>query len=474
MNIPRREFEERQYIEAAFFLQVPVKKLRALHFVVSTPIEFNAIDSPIFNIDGSYNYYIKYYQNKVYYYGNIPVLMLLCSAYIISEKQAFQLQPMLTKLREWTQRNQAIAEILERHQRDLRYALERYGSDVPTFQLQNFSLKTINKIMAKHKGSAEFVGNDLKLTFNKIRCGNDIEGYVNYKSITVFLPFNKFGTRNLNSNRIIYTFQKFSLDTCDKINGIPALHPHISGGDAEFCFGNRDEDWRIYAMSYNFPFIIDLIYESLHTYNPSSPYIHISMLINVIKTLNMVYKDYKKLNPASTPGVLASHIFRGVNTCPKCYTILGVDGACIRDRCRANPLAVINCDRCGVAMERIEWDAEHRQYKWVCRNTSCTKSPDFIKPPLPEGTLVCRVCGDPLDIEDSNMEFSRTSFGGRVAEIDRSHQYNCYSCHNEEHQHILNIWQYIQDTTTGTIIDLLPYHSTIDFTRETVRWNEHQ
>ena len=463
MNTTRREFEERQYIEAAFFLQVPAKKLRMLHIAPVTPLEFDAINAIAHKLNE--RHYIKYYQDKFYYRGNPSANELLCSAYLINVKQTFQLVSMLNKLHLWEKRNLAINETYKSYHENLQYALSKY-SEISTYQLQNFSIRTINKIMAKHKGYAEFTEDSLKLTFNKIKCGNEIEGYINYKAITVFLPLSKMGTRNLNSNRIIYTFQKFSIDTYDKIVGVPTLHPHISSwGSSEFCFGNRDGDWDIYAETYNFPFMIDLIYESLHTFNPASPYIHVNTLINIIKTLNVVYKDYRKMNPQSNPSELASHIFRGVNKCNRCGTILSPEGVCFVEGCHANPNATVSCNRCGIDMERGEWNNGHSAYNWICRNTSCSNSPDYVRPPMPPMPL-CRICGQELRIESTQATLTNSSFGGGV--VTRG-SYTTFVCGNREHSRN-GIWQFVRNNDTNALTDLREHHYPEEFEREIERW----
>ena len=467
INNPRRTFEERVYIESAFFLQISAKKLHSLYIVPVSHVEFKTIDS-LEIIGGEVKY--KVLNGKIYYENPYTStgMMILCSAYIVKEHQAFQLGLMINKLNAWRDKNEKINNIFKRYKSNLASDLSDYIDTVPYFSPKVFNIKQINKVMAKHKGFAEMSNGDIKLTFNKIRSGNDVEGYVNYKFISVFLPINDIGIRNLNSNRIIYGFQKFSFDSNDRVHGIYTLHPHIAN-NGDFCWGNRSSDWELYSGTYNFPFMIDLLYESLNTFNPASPYLHVNTIINIIKTLTVVYKDYRKLNPAKTPNELANHIFSGVNVCRSCSTVLGTDGKCFRDGCRANENAIITC-RCGVTMERGEWEGQ--QYNWICRNVTCLNSIDHVEPPTPptlptpanpEG-LLCRICHEPLvRYSNENSDFNHV---GNIPEAS----YRGFCCRNRDHS-LRDIWQYGQNVLTGEVIDLFRHHNHDSFVHEMDLWN---
>ena len=84
------------------------------------------------------------------------------------------------------------------------------------------------------------------MLFKNVKCGNETEGYIQYKSIEVFLSDSYFPSRT------IFTFNKFFYDTAWSIGKMGSLHPHISD-EGCFCFGNRKGDYTLYTEGRSYP-----------------------------------------------------------------------------------------------------------------------------------------------------------------------------------------------------------------------------
>jgi hypothetical protein len=112
------------------------------------------------------------------------------------------------------------------------------------------------------------------MNFKQIKVGNDVEGYVSYKNIeiTFDLRFKLLRTR--------FYFNKFMYDTGWEMD--LSMHPHIG---SYVCYGNRADDFNAYLAHHNFPFLLDLIKETVNSYYPERPFIDIRKLGSRIKAV---------------------------------------------------------------------------------------------------------------------------------------------------------------------------------------------
>jgi hypothetical protein len=126
----------------------------------------------------------------------------------------------------------------------------------------------------KMKIKLEKTDQNIIMNFKQIKVGNDVEGYVSYKNIeiTFDLRFKLLRTR--------FYFNKFMFDTKWGID-LP-MHPHIS---SYVCYGNRADDFNAYLAHHNFPFLLDLIKETVNSYYPERPFIYIKKLGSRIKAV---------------------------------------------------------------------------------------------------------------------------------------------------------------------------------------------
>lgn len=447
INASPRIFSDKEYLSASFFLQVPAKKMKSINFIPVSPFEYGQLDMPEYR-NNDYGIKLKYGNNIIYYVGTPKETRLLCIGYILTYFDVFQVNGMLMSLMDWEERNSNIDCYIKDYEDAVKSRIKDYLKASYSFRPVEVSLKFINRIMAKHRGSAKIEANKLILTFNKVKCGNETEGHINYKFIEVHLNLEKLGVKGQDPLNIVYGFQKFSIDAQNGISGVYTLHPHIR--QSHICFGSRQDDWGIYTQIMNFPFMIDVLYENLNNYEPSDAYMSVTEIVKTIKTLNIVFKDYKKMNPASDPEGVANHIFTGINKCSICYNILDTNGECFTNRCKANKNAIIKCDKCGRDMERGKFSQKLQEYEWFCTNTDCIESPKWNNPLREE--LNCKYCGHPLHA-GSLEEFDEDWDGIEIPDYDE-HRYRPLWCNNREHSHIRGEYQRLLRYDSKEVVDV--------------------
>lgn len=262
--------------------------------------------------------------------------------------------------------------------------LKRYYNDFYADMKKFMPFKIFNKqewILACKKNKVRALENGIGIEIPNVKVGNEIEGYINYKKVVVKLKM------NLNPDLVEFHFSSFHLSSKDiELLGDYALHPHIRD---TFCFGNRNDDYHLYTMGHNYSFLIDLLVESVKSYNPEGPYISISQIaynIGVIK---------KKLNELKEAGIDFNSdratVLRSMwNNLPKCKCGALLDGKnCTANRCKRNPNAIIGCDRC---MSNLIFTGEYcekmEQYIYKCSNTDCITNRQHY-----ETTAKCNNCG---------------------------------------------------------------------------------
>ena len=237
--------------------------------------------------------------------------------------------------------------------RDRQKILESYYENLSFLKLPDWT--AFVKAAKKYKVKAVHKDGYISLMFPNVICGNDIEGFIQYRAIEVLW------SKNTNSvKEVIYYFKDFIIS--DKWGFITALHPHVDGS---FCWGNREEDYSIYRNANEWGFLIGLINESLRGYNPSSPFINITKLRHILSQLKAVLpKDVTKLriirNDVAESFKWFSTIKEKAQSCPICGQILMEGQPCMGQNCRRNPDSIIDCDICG---QQYIWDMVSRELR---------------------------------------------------------------------------------------------------------------
>uniref|UniRef100_A0A6H1ZKB3 Uncharacterized protein n=1 Tax=viral metagenome TaxID=1070528 RepID=A0A6H1ZKB3_9ZZZZ len=222
------------------------------------------------------------------------------------------------------------------------------------------NLPALRKAVNKRKGLMEVINNNIIITFHNIRSGNDIEGYIKYRKIR--MVFNG----NLTITNIQYHFSKFYYDTDWLYVG--CLHPHVMG--TSMCWGNRTEDWGLYCKAQAWVFWVDLLRESLSSYNPAGPYRSVTNIRNDISQLQRVLMGNDELLLITEAEAVSRRIFELVSLsqayCRACNTMLNEDDDCLNIVCSYSPNYEASCSICG---GRLVTQGEHTprtRLQWVC------------------------------------------------------------------------------------------------------------
>ena len=223
------------------------------------------------------------------------------------------------------------------------------------------------KACKKYKLSPVETTGSIAFTFRNITTGNDIEGHIQYKAIT--FVWNKKTNSVVD---VVYHFSKFALATSFGLR--LALHPHISC-DGEVCYGNRGEDMGIYKTANAYEYILDLLRDTVMSYNPESPYANVTKIAAYLRALNTVVpKDKNKLTTMRSSVDISqawhNSIADSIRKCGFCAQYLD-GGVCRNDNCIGNELAIINCPDCG---QQLIWNM-------IIHRLTCP------------GHFICSVCG---------------------------------------------------------------------------------
>ncbi len=253
------------------------------------------------------------------------------------------------------------------------------------FNMKNPALilpKACRKLGIKY----EYAGRKHSFGFKNVKSGNDIEGYIKYRGITIICD------EDLKSKDVIYDFNNFSYRNSWQLSLIGNLHPHIAT-NANICFGNRGSDAQLYRTSGAYEFYALLLKESVGAYDPQNPYEKISSIIPKILALEKVAEINKVLDDAGDMITNATHpkeyarlLLTKLKKCRCCNGFLvpnpehpDQESSCITDNCEANPNAEMQCPSCSVPMRRGVWNTQTARYAWECHNEECDSSVQAIE-----------------------------------------------------------------------------------------------
>lgn len=206
------------------------------------------------------------------------------------------------------------------------------------------------------------VSNDgnITLSFHKIKCGNDNEGYIHYKSIDVKL------SNSLNPVSFRFYFNRFYADSADGLY----WHPHC--GDDSICWGDNVTEYELFRGAANLEMIAMMIKEALASYNPGNPYLAVKHIANRVSCID----KYCRQNDISSINMNQISV-SNLTKCPRCGDYLGENGNCASNNCMNNPSATnINCPVCGFTITYDHYD-EDNGHIWRCDNKYCYTSPNY-------------------------------------------------------------------------------------------------
>jgi hypothetical protein len=313
-----------------------------------------------------------------------------------------------------------IARILERERTLLSYTREirTYIDRIYTLpQLAGFTPFNVDALSAQVRKLGVLVSQDsdnVKLTFHKLKCGNDTEGYVSYKKVELYCTI-----PHLNIVRSIWYFNGFKYDSTWEVPSVMPLHPHIASNGA--CYGNRAEDFYLYLSLRRWDLIILLMKETLNNYSPENPFISIRAVATKLSALEGLLKMRGYTYSSGTePARLYSDIelWREMPRCRSCENPL-VDDECVAPHCRRNPEAELRCPECGTVETRVDGRDDEDGFRFECHNSLCTQNPHILV--HHRNSNYCRICSEELGGSSHHMACSEIAqWHGRIAiNIDR-------------------------------------------------------
>jgi len=201
-------------------------------------------------------------------------------------------------------------------------------------------IKSVKKLKLKYELKKNFGGEKelLRIYFKNVKIGNEIEGYMRYKQIDLYLkPY------SLTLVDSVFTFNHFKL-TRSEYTPIP-FHPHIN---SSFCFGNVSDEFNSYISNGFYDFALAIIKETVYHYDAENPYINISKLRRKIDFCEKMWRETESQRDN----------FQRIDlTCPACgeMAIRNSNGdiECLSQTCKMNPLYVDNCGLCGGARQVV-------------------------------------------------------------------------------------------------------------------------
>ena len=432
INVAETVFPDNKYFLAAYMLRKSIKEMRKLHYY-----EVNQKEMLYLEIDSEHTFQDSYLTVKcisdcIYYNNNnnhypVSIVRLLIAGNLLFNNN----KPLIilyfnnyNNVKNDIDSIRANQRDVEKRARNISEITNRY------FPLVLPDIKKLNKIMAKLKGKAEIINDEYWFTFYNIKSGNETEGYILYKNVALCFTIGDFISEN-HAKNIIFRFQNYEYDVRKWPGIVGNLHPHIN--TTSICFGNRADDWNLYSLSGNYEFKLDLIKTSLMSYNPESPYSNIITIRKKIDILNVIFKDYRKMNPATSPEEVAKHIFTTVQRCSHCRSVIdNITSYCIHPNCKANPDAIIKCRICGHTETKGDWIPERHKFVWICTNENCetnrvatpVTSPSVTTDINPDNDYPnCVICGERL-ISRDDAHLLCSNIHGSLGGIWQYERYN--------------------------------------------------
>lgn len=381
------EFTQREVLTASVFLQIRASE------ILSIACKIYALSANEFSLVRMHNprrytdHYL-YYNDMIYINATMlsetNKIKTLIISYLLYVDDAQSIRGLLQSYDRYSEWMDNIESELRSHQRNM----QQYYESIALFTgYRKWDMAAFIKAARKYKALAEVVDDGLSITFKNVRCGNETEGYIQYKSIQLFLSDD-----NRMPSRVIYTFNNFF---CDSDWNVPFghLHPHIAGGS--MCLGNRVNDYALYVTSRSYPFIVEILKESVNNYSPDGPpYSNVASIrtriaaISKLIDINLTKDKHKSLKEVNDISSYLSDMLRS-NRCRHCGSLMA-DRHCTSSNCDANPDYQRACSRCGTILTIGRWSESRHIYLRTCENTNCSESPNYVNQvDIP----YCRVCG---------------------------------------------------------------------------------
>lgn len=270
--------------------------------------------------------------------------------------------------------------------------------DTGYHSLKFFDFKEFHKVARAQKVGVYKDGESYRMNFKNVSCGNETEGHINYKAVNLWVN-SKFQL-----TKCEFVFSKFVLNSEWFSH---TVHPHISGRSG-ICYGNRKSDFQLYRDHLAYEFYIDLISETVRSYNPDNPYVSLSE----VRSQLAVYEEVLRGNKTLEEMPIAERSRRIVemstlDECSRCGNYM-MAGRCNNLECVACPDHIEICSACNNPMEAT-WEEHQRLNTYRCeehdicercsrpfpRGEHCVNANCFYNPAY-EST--CGVCSQAMEV----------------------------------------------------------------------------
>lgn len=407
------EFTQQEILTASVFLQVRVSEILNLSYKIYAVSEGELRLIRMHN-PRRFGDYCCYFNDTTYittsFISTNTKVRLLVTAFLLANDDSSSIQQLLNSLENYVSQMAYIEAEVISHQR----TIQDYYQALANFTgYKKWDIIAFIKAARKYKALAEVIDDKLAITFKNVRCGNETEGYIQYKSIQLFLS-----DGNRQPYRAIYTFNNFFWDTEWSLSQYH-FHPHLNAGT--LCFGNRMDDYVLYATSRAYSFMIEILKDSVNNYSPDGPpYCNVTSIRQRIAVFSKIidvnlskdkHKSLREVNDITRylDGLLQS------NRCRHCGSLI-IDRECSHETCNANPHYTSNCGRCGLPLTLGRWLESRHLYERTCNNTNCASSPNYVNR---VDTPYCRVCGS-LTLGDSLQCIVAGCRGSRYRQWERN------------------------------------------------------
>lgn len=384
-------FDMKNIIQTAFILNVHVDEI--IDASKRTTVIFETLSTPLWNVVGNP---VEYMSAHCWKNLNADTIVATCSGTPNEYQQVFILAYayLVTKpnIKNNIGKVKTFLEDFRRRSGNIRNHESNIASYMSAIRTEyegmyRLSLNTQNmqlmfkKICKRLKVKYEFADDLHRFTFKNITIGNDTEGYLKYKTVTVIT------NDDFVIKEIIYGFNGFSFSTSWGFSLIGHLHPHINV--TNICYGNRSGDHTLYKTTGAYDFLLLLIKESLETYDSHSPYEHLGNIIRRVEVLESIVQ----MGDVQENGVIITHesnprrytelLLSKIKRCPHCNSMLMANPidphasiSCTNLSCHANPNAELKCRSCETILTRGSWSQARQQYNYECHNTrqNCSQS----------------------------------------------------------------------------------------------------
>ena len=306
-------FDNPDYYRAALTLNVHYKIFMKAQVFICESSEFRLLKN-MHKIVG--NYLVHRDDSTIMYIGNsLSKIDMLYAWYSICHCGSLDFIGLGTFIEDVHSNNDEV-DYCQRKIKEYGIRLSDSFRNVPVLKI--FDFKEFHKVARRQKVAIFIDGSAYRMQFKNVRCGNDVEGHIQYKYVSLWV------NSRFNVVKSEFAFDKFYVNS----NWTSVMvHPHISGNSV--CYGNRKSDYELYSKHLAYEFFVDLINETVRSYNPDNPFDKVSSIrgkLSVWENALRGNKTMQEMPIAQRSKQLINHT--SLHTCRLCNSFLIPDQRC--------------------------------------------------------------------------------------------------------------------------------------------------